>query len=157
MAAATHEELPVIMANREQAWTRSIFGALLDRAISWAYGLYPEKCNYKAEPFRIPVSSGLSRIELAATFYAPLLSEDVQPEGTILVHGPYGRGLPVSGGFARLYASRGYQVLFVSCRGTFGSGCEFDPFLNEVEDGKAVVYTASSFGRDAILIFNGLN
>jgi putative CocE/NonD family hydrolase len=125
--------------NSEQAWTRGIFGSFLDRALGWKFGLPSETCNYKGEPMRIPVSSGLSRFELAATLYVPLLAKGTAPEGTILVRSPYGRGLPISAGYARLFASRGYQVLFVSCRGTFGSGGEFEPFQNEVEDGKAVV------------------
>ena len=127
------------VAGDEQAWTRGYLGWLLDRGVGWAYGFPPETCNYRAEPVRIPVSSGLSRIELAATFYAPILSDGAEPHGTILVRSPYGRGLPISLMFGRKYASRGYQVLFVSCRGTFGSGGEFDPGHDEVEDGKAVV------------------
>ncbi|KAF2679639.1 CocE/NonD hydrolase [Lentithecium fluviatile CBS 122367] len=122
-----------------ESWTRGFFGSLFDRGIGWMYSLPGEKCNYKAVPYRIPVSSDLSRIELAATLYAPLLTNGTKPEGTILVRCPYGRGLPISIGFARLFASRGYQVLFVSCRGTFGSGGEFDAFRDEVGDGKAVV------------------
>ncbi|KAH7120000.1 galactose-binding domain-like protein [Dendryphion nanum] len=38
-----------------------------------------------------------------------------------------------------MFASRGYQVLFVSTRGTFDSGGELDPFRHEVEDGMRVV------------------
>jgi putative CocE/NonD family hydrolase len=123
----------------EQPWTRGYLGWLIDRGMSWAYGYPPEECNYKLEPVRIPVSSGLSRIELAATFYAPILPDGKKPKGTILARSPYGRGLPISLVFGRLFASRGYQVLIVSCRGTFGSGGEFDPFRDAVEDGKAVV------------------
>ncbi|KAF2029958.1 hypothetical protein EK21DRAFT_66595 [Setomelanomma holmii] len=39
----------------------------------------------------------------------------------------------------RAFAARGYQVLFVSSRGTFGSGGDFDPFRDELEDGRGVV------------------
>jgi putative CocE/NonD family hydrolase len=122
-----------------QSWTRGYIGWLLDHAIGWAYGYPPETCDYRAAPMRIPVSSGLSRIELAADSFTPLLPEGVKPKGTILVRSPYGRGLPLSLVFARIYASRGYHVLCVSCRGTFGSGGDFDPCRTEVEDGKAVV------------------
>jgi putative CocE/NonD family hydrolase len=38
-----------------------------------------------------------------------------------------------------LYAVRGYRVLTVSSRGTFGSGGEFDALRTEVVDGKAIV------------------
>ncbi|HVT22142.1 MAG TPA: CocE/NonD family hydrolase [Mycobacteriales bacterium] len=50
---------------------------------------------------------------------------------------PYGRG--AEGVIARLIAERGYQVLLVSCRGTFGSGGAWNPFRNEQADGKAVL------------------
>jgi putative CocE/NonD family hydrolase len=50
---------------------------------------------------------------------------------------PYGRQF--EGVMARLLAERGYQVLLVSCRGTFGSGGEWTPFRNEQADGKAVL------------------
>ena len=40
---------------------------------------------------------------------------------------------------ARIFASRGYNVLFVSCRGTFGSGGAFFPMVSEVDDGHDVV------------------
>jgi putative CocE/NonD family hydrolase len=38
-----------------------------------------------------------------------------------------------------VYAARGYHVLFQSVRGTFGSGGEFDPFVNEIDDGADTV------------------
>ena len=58
-----------------------------------------------------------------------------QPAGTLLVRGPYGRGFPFSLIFARLYAARGYHVVLQSVRGTFGSGGEFEPMVNEAADG----------------------
>ena len=48
---------------------------------------------------------------------------------------PYGRGLPFSALYAGVYASRGYHVVFQSVRGTFGSGGEFNPMVNEIADG----------------------
>jgi putative CocE/NonD family hydrolase len=38
-----------------------------------------------------------------------------------------------------VYASRGYHVVFQSVRGTFGSGGEFDPMVNEIADGADTV------------------
>ncbi|KAF2241956.1 hydrolase CocE/NonD family protein [Trematosphaeria pertusa] len=119
-------------------WVRGFFGALLDRLIGWRLGFPPETCNYRVQGLRIPISDGLNRIEFAADLYQPILPKDTKPAGTILVCCPYGRGLPLTI-CARVFASRGFQVLFSSCRGTFGSGGEFDPFRTEVEDGKAVV------------------
>ncbi|CZT16398.1 uncharacterized protein RCC_02241 [Ramularia collo-cygni] len=117
---------------------RGFFRGVSDRFFSWIFGFPPERCNFTTLPLRIPISNGLSRIELAADLYQPLRPDGVKPLGTILIRSPYGRGIPIVIP-ARAYAARGYQVLFVSSRGTFGSGGEFDPFVTELHDGKAVV------------------
>lgn len=54
---------------------------------------------------------------------------------TILVRSPYGRANVFAYLFARPFAERGFQVLIQSCRGTFGSGGEFNAFRNEQRDG----------------------
>lgn len=71
-------------------------------------------------------------VDLVADHYAPRTAE---PAGTLLVRGPYGRGYPFSALFGSVYAARGYHVVVQSVRGTFGSGGEFDPFVNEIADG----------------------
>ena len=71
-------------------------------------------------------------VELLADHYAPVTST---PAGTLLVRGPYGRGLPASILYARIYAPRGYHVVVQSTRGTFGSGGVFEPGRREVDDG----------------------
>ena len=81
---------------------------------------------------RIPMRDG---VDLAADLYQP--ASDVV--GTILVRGPYGRSLALAMSQARIFAARGYNVLFVSSRGTFGSGGEFRPMETEVDDGLDVV------------------
>ena len=82
---------------------------------------------------RVPMRDG---IDLIADHYAP---QTQTPAGTLLVRAPYGRGWPFSGLFGAVYAARGYHVVFQSVRGTFGSGGEFDPFVNEVADGADTV------------------
>jgi uncharacterized protein len=82
---------------------------------------------------RVPMRDG---VHLVADHYAPTSSS---PVGTLLVRGPYGRRLPFSLVFARLYAARGYHVVLQSVRGTFGSGGEFVPMVNEVADGADTV------------------
>ncbi len=57
---------------------------------------------------------------------------------TVLVRSPYGRRQFVGLLFGRLFAERGLQVVIQSCRGTFGSGGEFNPFV-EREDGLATL------------------
>lgn len=82
---------------------------------------------------RVPMRDGVT---LAGDLYRP---DATRAAGTLLIRGPYGRGLAFSMSLARIFAARGYQALFVSCRGTFGSGGEFDPMRTEIEDGHDVV------------------
>ena len=45
-------------------------------------------------------------------------------------------GQAMTGGFM---ARRGYRVLLVKCRGTFGSGGTFEPFTQEADDAADIV------------------
>ena len=71
-------------------------------------------------------------VDLVADHYAP---QTGTPAGTLLVRGPYGRGWPFAAVFGAVYAARGYHVVLQSVRGTFGSGGDFDPMVNEIADG----------------------
>ncbi|KAL2820259.1 X-Pro dipeptidyl-peptidase-domain-containing protein [Aspergillus cavernicola] len=103
---------------------RGFVTTLVDRFATRRLGFPPETCSYTVTGVRIPVlDDGSKQLELAADLY----------------NLPYGRGLAIALLSARPYAARGYQCLLVSCRGTFGSGGEFDPWRNEEEDGHAVV------------------
>lgn len=82
---------------------------------------------------RVPMRDG---VDLLATHYAPSTPE---PAGTLLVRCPYGRGFPFATLFGTTYAARGYHVVIQSVRGTFGSGGEFTPMVNEVADGADTV------------------
>ena len=73
-----------------------------------------------------------------------LLTDRYAPRGgpklpTILVRSPYGRTGPVGALFGPTFAERGFQVVIQSCRGTFGSSGEMDPFAHERADGLATV------------------
>jgi uncharacterized protein len=58
----------------------------------------------------------------------------------VLVRCPYGRRGPFGVLAGRLFAERGFQSVVQSCRGTFGSGGELDPFgPTEQSDGLATV------------------
>jgi hypothetical protein len=62
--------------------------------------------------------------------------EATQP--VVLMRSPYGRtGVWALG--ARLFAERGYHAVIQSCRGTGGSGGEFDAYRHEAEDGLATL------------------
>lgn len=75
-------------------------------------------------------------VELLADHYEPATAD---PAGTLLVRCPYGRRFPLSTLYASVYASRGYHVVFQSVRGTFGSGGEFSPMVDEIADGADTV------------------
>jgi uncharacterized protein len=104
--------------------------AALERA--WSL---PPRSNYVAveRRLRVPMSDGTT---LLADHYLPIVS---RPAATVLVRCPYGRGLPFSLLEAQLLAERGYHVLLQSCRGTFGSGGEFEPMRHEAADGQDTV------------------
>lgn len=75
---------------------------------------------------------------------SPLVTDHYFPraEGdfpTLLVRSPYGRGLPWSPMYGVLFAEQGFHVVLQSCRGTGGSGGEFDLWRNEAADGQATV------------------
>jgi len=76
---------------------------------------------------KVPMRDG---VQLLADVYTP-----VGPvSGTLLVRSPYGWPLPMAALTGSVYASRGYRVILARCRGTFGSGGEFEPMVNEIDD-----------------------
>jgi hypothetical protein len=85
----------------------------------------------------VPAADGVTML---ADRYAPVFPGGGAAPGaaTVLVRTPYGRGLQGALN-AQFLAERGYHVLLVSCRGTFGSGGEFDPGRDEAADGQACV------------------
>jgi uncharacterized protein len=100
------------------------------RALSRLLHLPPQTCDFTVHKrVRVPMRDG---VELLADHYEPATDA---PAGTLLVRCPYGRRWPFVALYATVYASRGYHVLFQSTRGTFGSGGEFNPMVNEVDDG----------------------
>ncbi|POX42779.1 peptidase S15 [Streptomyces sp. Ru73] len=95
----------------------------------------PEK-RYEAgwEPgLRVPAADGSP---LITDHYFPRAEGDFP---TLLVRSPYGRGVPWSPMYGLLFAEQGFHVVLQSCRGTGGSGGEFDLWRNEAADGRATV------------------
>ena len=95
--------------------------------------LPPHTTDFTVSKVRVPMRDG---VELRAHHYAPTTSD---PAGTLLVRGPYGRDFPFAVLYGRVYAARGYHVVLQSVRGTYGSGGEFDPMVNEIADGADTV------------------
>jgi putative CocE/NonD family hydrolase len=75
-------------------------------------------------------------VVLLADHYSPVGTEQ---RPTILVRSPYGRASFNGLIFGRLVAERGYHVVVQSCRGTFGSGGDFNPVRQEAADGRATI------------------
>jgi putative CocE/NonD family hydrolase len=102
--------------------------------LSRAWSLPPQR-NFVAieRNVQVPMSDGTV---LLADHYLPITS---QSAATVLVRCPYGRGAPFSLLQAQLVAERGFHVLLQSCRGTFGSGGQFEPMRHEASDGQDTV------------------
>jgi hypothetical protein len=73
---------------------------------------------------------------LRADVYLPALAG---PHPTVLMRSPYGRGATFAVLMTVPYAQRGHAVVLQSVRGTFGSGGEFSPVVNEEHDGQDTV------------------
>jgi uncharacterized protein len=108
--------------------------AALSKMLSRAWSLPPQR-NFVAieRNVQVPMSDGTV---LLADHYLPITS---QPAATVLVRCPYGRGAPFSLLQAQIVAERGFHVLLQSCRGTFGSGGQFEPMRREASDGQDTV------------------
>ncbi|WP_433297496.1 CocE/NonD family hydrolase [Actinoplanes sp. CA-030573] len=104
-----------------------------DAAINRVLRLPAPRNDYAVSPVRTPMRDG---VVLLGDHYKPLGRTS---RGTILIRGPYGRGLPTSLLNGRVYAARGYHVVIQSVRGTFGSGGAFRPMAQETTDGTDTV------------------
>jgi len=108
--------------------------AAVSRMMSRAWSLPPQRTFVAVERnVQVPMSDGTV---LLADHYLPITS---QPAATVLVRCPYGRGAPFSLLNAQLIAERGFHVLLQSCRGTFGSGGQFEPMGHEIRDSQDTV------------------
>jgi uncharacterized protein len=97
-------------------------------------GLPEPVCAVQVERgIEVPAGDG---VFLLTDHYRPMMAG---PRPTLLVRSPYGRGFPWDYLFGALFARQGFHVVIQSCRGTGGSGGEFDPFRNEAADGRTTV------------------
>jgi putative CocE/NonD family hydrolase len=81
-----------------------------------------------SQAVRVPMRDG---VELLTDIYVPV----GKSLGTLLIRTPYGRTGLIALLTAGYYATHGFLVVNQSCRGTFGSGGDFEPFSQEVDDG----------------------
>ncbi len=96
------------------------------------YSLPPARFGVRTERnIKVPASDG---IMLKTDIYTP---KDEGPHPTLLMRTPYGRfGFGV---VAQIYAEHGFRTVLQACRGTDGSGGEFNPLVNERNDGLATL------------------
>jgi uncharacterized protein len=91
-------------------------------------------CNVEVErAIEVPAGDGVT---LRTDHYRPLIDG---PRPTLLVRSPYGRGFPWDHLYGALFARQGFHVVIQSCRGTGGSGGDYEPFRGEGADGRAAV------------------
>ncbi len=81
----------------------------------------------------VPAADGALMI---TDHYRPVTEE---PCPTLLVRSPYGRGFPWDYIYGALFAAQGFHVVLQSCRGTGGSGGDYEPFVHEAADAQATV------------------
>jgi uncharacterized protein len=109
--------------------------SLMSRFMAWRYKL-PSAISYRVTHVRdLPVAMPDGAV-LLADHYFPAKSKSLP---TVLIRSPYGRRNVLFDAIARLFAERGYQVLVQSCRGTFGSGGKFFPFMDDRLDGLTTI------------------
>ena len=92
----------------------------------------PGRHDYTVTQTRVPMRDG---VELLTDVYAP----EAMSLGTVLIRTPYGRTGLIAHLTAGYFATHGYHVVNQSCRGTFGSGGDFEPFSQEIADGADTV------------------
>jgi uncharacterized protein len=108
--------------------------ATLSKMLSWRWSLPRPRNQIMVEhDVQVPMSDGTV---LLADHYIPVA---VASAATVLVRCPYGRSGIFGLQYGNILAERGYHVLLQSCRGTFGSGGEFEPMRNEIADGQDTV------------------
>jgi uncharacterized protein len=122
------------LESQSAAQTPSGPARVVDRALSRLLRLPTLRNDYRVD--RHLTMTTRDAVVLVADHYVPMTQ---QPRGTVLIRTPYGRGFPADLLDARACAARGYHVLFQSCRGTFGSGGEFDPMVHEADDAQDTV------------------
>ncbi|WIM88332.1 CocE/NonD family hydrolase [Candidatus Mycobacterium wuenschmannii] len=111
---------------------RTLPRRLAGRALTKTLRLPSPTTSYTVSEVKVPMRDG---VELVTDVYEPT----TEAVGTLLVRGPYGRAFPFSIVFADLHVARGYRVVLQSVRGTFGSGGDFSPMVNEAADGADTV------------------
>lgn len=116
----------------------AVVGWVLRRRI-WARLLGLSPAGYDVtihRNIRVAMRDGVT---LATDYYQP---QGMGPGPTVLIRTPYGRrgaiAMPTPL-FAERFAERGYHVICQDTRGRFDSAGEFEPFVDEADDGATTI------------------
>lgn len=141
----THQFVP------DRAPTRVIVKLFAKR---WGISHLVQHCAEASYGHAIPMRDGTL---LRADILRPHPVTDAPGSPLIIVRTPYGRRLLGTGLTARLLAGTGATVLIVSCRGTFDSAGEFEPFRHESADGEDTLkwVRAQAWGEQAPIVLWG--
>jgi predicted acyl esterase len=105
----------------------------IDAATARIFKMPPGHDDYTlTQAVRVPMRDG---VNLLSDVYTPV----GKSLGTLLIRTPYGRGGLITLLTDRYYATHGYRVVNQSCRGTSGSGGDFEPFRPDIDDGADTV------------------
>jgi uncharacterized protein len=129
------ERVPVVgrLVNSQTPRVRTRRRRALDAATARIFKMPPGHHDYiLTKAVRVPMRDG---VELLTDIYAPV----AESLGTLLIRTPYGRASLIALLTAGYYATHGYHVVNQSCRGTFGSGGDFEPFWPDIDDGADTV------------------
>lgn len=117
----------------QRAESRTLGLRLADRLVTKYFRLPAPTSDYSiTRNVRIPMRDG---VELLADVLAP----KGRSLGTLLITSCYGTGIGGTAMTGAVFGSRGYRVVMVRCRGTFGSGGTFEPFSQEADDAPDIV------------------
>ncbi len=118
---------------------RQIFGACcvslaMAAIVLWTFGLAPALAQVSGKLLithdaEVPLRDG---VRLEADIFRPSPETTPGPLPTLLMVTPYNRKSVTA--TAERWAGRGYAVVLVDSRGTFGSGGEYTPYINEGRD-----------------------
>jgi hypothetical protein len=101
---------------------------VVDAATTRLFNLPRAGTDYTVtQGLRVPMRDG---VHLLADHFAPT----GPASGTVLIRTPYGADLVSRALLVAPFAPRGYHVVLAQCRGRFGSGGTFEPFMTEVDD-----------------------
>ena len=117
----------------QRAENRTLGLRLADRLVTKYFRLPAPTSDYTVtRDLRIPMRDG-------GELLADLLEPKGRALGTLLISSCYGTGIGGTAMTGAVFARRGYRVVLVRCRGTFGSGVTFDPFSQEADDAPDIV------------------